>query len=41
MREKYLSDFLKKEGKCIMWSFYESKRNLVSIIYDGVKFEVR
>lgn len=38
IRKQILSDFLKKEGKCILWPFYKSERALVCVIFDGENF---
>lgn len=40
MQKQILADFLKKEGKCVLWPFYESENKLVYVIFDGENFSV-
>ncbi|MDE7354910.1 MAG: SMEK domain-containing protein [Acetatifactor sp.] len=40
IQKHILSDFLKKEGKCVLWPFYESEGKLVYVIFDGENFSI-
>lgn len=38
IQKQILADFLKKEGKSVLWPFYESEGKLVYVIFDGESF---